>query len=166
MLRGGAFFLVVALLSAAAASGCGSSAGPASLSLDWATDAAPNGPVQPSASLQTKLTIRNDGGKTLDDVQLRFDETEGRLPAGVAVGTVTNASSSFDGDVQVWQIGRLKPGETVVFPIALWFETHAHTPDTLPVTLYMGAKSPDLEGVVLSNPFEVEVDGRLAVSGP
>ncbi len=165
MLRGGVFLIVVFLATAALAACSGGASGPASLSLSWSADKTPSGPLAPSAAVQTSLTIRNDGGKTLDSVQLRFDQHEGVMPLGVSVGTATNYTSSFDGDTQVWNLGTLKPGDVVVFPVGLWFQAPKDISDTLPVTLYMGAKSPDLEGVVLSNPFEVEVDGRLAVTG-
>ncbi|HEX5367950.1 MAG TPA: hypothetical protein VFY10_00900 [Dehalococcoidia bacterium] len=165
MARGGALFIVM-LLAAAGVAACGGGAsGPASLSLTWSADKASSGPIAPNAAVQTKLTIRNDGGETLDSVQLRFDQHDGVMPFGVSVGTATNLSSSFDGDTQVWSLGTLKPGDVVVFPIGLWFQGPDDSTDTLPVTLFMGAKSPGLKAVVLSNPFEVEVDGRLAVTG-
>ncbi len=165
MLRGGALLIMMLVATAAVAACGGRASGPASLSLSWSANKAPSGPLAPNAAVQTSLTIRNDGGKTLDSVQLRFDQHDGVMPLGLTVGTATNYSSSFDGDTQVWDLGAMKPGDVVVFPIGLWFQAPRNSTDALPVTLYMGAKSPDLEGVVLSNPFEVEVDGRLAVTG-
>ena len=165
MLRGGALLIMMLVTTAAVAACGGGASGPASLSLSWSADKAPSGPLAPNAAVQTSLTIRNDGGKTLDSVQLRFDQRDGVMPLGVSVGTATNFSSSFDGDTQVWNLGTLKPGDVVVFPVGVWFDAPPNSNGALPVKLFMGATSPNLAGVVLSNPFEVEVDGRLAVTG-
>ncbi len=109
------------------------------------------------------LEVHNDGGQDLQDVSLRFNQNQlGALPYGVSVGTVTNASSQFDGDTQVWDIGSIGAGDSISFPVTLWFESSSTTSAPFTVRLAMVAASPALQDGVESNAFEVVFDAAQA----
>jgi hypothetical protein len=151
--------LLLPLLVAA----CGSTHGPARLSLQWTTDDALAGAVTPTESVRSVVIVRNEGGVDLENVALHFNQQEaGQLPLGISVGTVTNLSSRFEGDDQVWDLGGIGAGDTVLFPMTLWFEAASRTAEPTTVRLLMVASSSSLADEVESNYFEVQVDARQA----
>jgi hypothetical protein len=155
--------LVASMTLAVSASACAGSDGPAKLTLEWSREDATGAAVSPTESLKSILIVRNDGGADLDSVTLRFNQNEtGDLPYGISVGTVTNVSSRFDGDAQVWDLGPIGAGDAVAFPMTLWFEASSRTAEPLAVHLRMVASSPALPSDVESNLFEVMVDTRQA----
>jgi hypothetical protein len=144
---------------------CGGSHEPARLTLDWSPDGPDPGAIMPADFYKSRLVLRNEGGATLKDVQLRFDQNAaGYLPFGVSVGTATNVRSSFDGNVQVWNLGDIAVGQTVVFPMTLWIDSASRTAEPMPIRLIMQASSPALADVVTSNTLEVVVNSQLAPS--
>jgi hypothetical protein len=133
------------------------------LSLEWSAEEGSATAVAPSEVVRTLLYVRNEGGSPLESVTLRFDQHEaGRLPFGISVGTATNVSSRLEGEAQVWDLGRIRAGESVLFAMTLWFDATSRTAEPLPVGLLMVAESPTLEGTVRSNLLEVTVDARQA----
>ena len=158
-------FIVIGLLASILATACvGSAGGPASLTLQWSTDDNASSTVAPSESLPSVLIVRNDGGEDLDAVSLRFDQTRaGQLPYGISIGTITHLSSRFEGDAQVWDLGRIDAGDAITFPMTLWFEASTVTAEPLSVRLVVVGASPELPHEVESNVFEVAVDTRQAL---
>ena len=151
--------LALCLLVAA----CGSSSEPARLTLEWTTEQALNGAVEPADSVYSVVIVRNEGGKDLEGVALRFNQHEaGQLPLGVSVGTITNVSSRIEGEDQVWDLGSIGAGDTVLFPMTLWFEAASRTAEPTTVRLLMVGSSSTLPDNVDSNYFEVRVDARQA----
>lgn len=158
---GCSFFAVTGIAAAVLVSACGSSAGPPSLTLEWKTEGASAASVLPSDSVDSVLVVRNDGGENLEAVSLRFDqEVTSQLPYGISIGTVTHMSSRFEGETQVWDLGSIEAGESVAFPMTLWFEASTRTTEPLAVRLVMLGSSPELPEDVESNVFEVAVDTR------
>ena len=142
---------------------CGGSDEPARLSLQWS--AADNAPllVAPSQTFRSLVYVRNEGGRGLDDVTLHFNQGQaGGLPFGISVGTITNATSRFEGEDQVWDLGRIGAGDTVVFPMSLWFDAESRTAEPAVVRLVIAATSPSVADEATSNVFEVSVDTTLA----
>jgi hypothetical protein len=136
------------------------------LSVQWQLDAAEARAVRPSEALQTAIRLTNDGSAPIDNLVLRFEQGDtGMMPFGLNVGTATQVSSRFEGDTQVWDLGTLPPGQTLIFPMSLWFDASTITLEPRQVRLYVNAESPDLEGRVVSNALEVEVDTRAVVTG-
>jgi hypothetical protein len=143
---------------------CGSSGGSARLSLEWTTEHALTGAVEPTDAVYSVVILRNEGGADLEGVELRFNQHEaGQLPLGVSVGTITNVSSRIEGEDQVWDLGNIRAGDTVLFPMTLWFEAASRTAEPTTVRLLMVGSSPTLPDKVDSNYFEVKVDARQAV---
>jgi hypothetical protein len=159
-----AALVLLTVVVAAIAAACVGSDGAAALSVRWVREGAGSEPVAPSDSVHSMLVVHNEGGKDLESVRLRFNQNElGGLPYGVSVGTVTNASSDFEGDSQVWDLGRLEAGDSVSFPVTLWFESASRIAEPFTVRLEMVAASPGLQAEVESNPFEVVIDSKQAV---
>jgi hypothetical protein len=157
--------LAAGVLLVGAAASCGGSGGEAALSLQWVREDASTQAVAPTETLKSVLVVRNDGGKDLDGVTLRFNQNEvGGVPFGVSVGTVTNARSRFEGETQVWDLGSIGAGDSVTFPMTLWFESSSSTEGPITVRLVMVASTPGLPQMVESNPFEVVVDAGQAVA--
>ena len=157
-----AFLLTLATLLLATA--CGGDSAP-SLSVRWQLDGAAARPVLPSEALQTAVYIENEGDAAIEGLLLRFDHVDtGMVPLGLSVGTATRVSSRFEGAAQVWDLGTLEPGETIVFPMSLWFDSSTVTLEPRQLSLVIGAESPNLEGQVMSNALEVEVDTRVVVT--
>jgi hypothetical protein len=137
----------------------------ASLSVRWQLESGEARAVRPSEALQTAIHLTNDGSTSLEDLVLRFDQVDTRsMPFGLTVGTATHVSSRFDGNTQVWELGTLEPGQTLVFPMSLWFDSSTVTLEPRHVRLFVNAESTNLEGQVVSNALEVEVDTRAVVS--
>jgi hypothetical protein len=137
--------------------------GPASLRLEWSRETSDGSPVAPTEVVQTLLYVRNEGGEAAHGVSIRFDQHEaGRLPFGISVGTATHVSSRLDGDAQVWDLGDIGPGDTLIFPMTLWFDATSRTAEPLAVGLVMLGAT-DMSGeAVRSNVLEVTVDARQA----
>src|SRR5687768_10531457 len=109
------FTMAASLLLTAA---CGGDGAP-SLSVRWQRDGASARPVLPSEAVQTAVYIENEGDVAIEGLVLRFDHVDtGMVPFGLSVGTATRVSSRFDGAAQVWDLGSLQPGQTMVFPIS------------------------------------------------
>jgi hypothetical protein len=158
-----AFLLTIATLLLVTA--CGSEGAPR-LSVQWEHDGAGTRAVLPSEALQTAVYIKNEGSSSIEGLVLRFDHVDtGMLPFGLTLGTATRVSSRFDGNAQVWDLGKLEPGQTMVFPMSIWFDSSTVTMEPRHVRLVIHAESPDLEGQSVSNALEVEVDTRAAVTG-
>jgi hypothetical protein len=137
----------------------------ASLSVRWQLESGEARAVRPSEALQTAVHLTNDGSAPLEGLLLRFDQVDtGAMPFGLTVGTATNVSSRFDGNAQVWELGTLQPGQTLVFPMSLWFDSSTVTLEPRQVRLFVNAESASLRDQVVSNPLEVEVDTRAATS--
>jgi hypothetical protein len=148
------------------ASACDRTKGPI-LTLSWQAEATQPGPVTPADALHTTVRVTNHGSKDVSGVVLRFDQlTGGSLPYGVTIGTASNVASRFEGDVQVWDLGAVEAGQTVVFPLTLWFDSQSPTLEPRQMSLYMQAESPALEAGVVSNALDVEVDTRAAIGAP
>jgi hypothetical protein len=145
--------LLVALLCLAAAA-CGGSDG-GSVVVYWqAREAGFNddGPVP------TVVRLRNDTDTTIRNASLRFDSGDARGGhAGLSIGTVTNASSRFEGDAQVWSLGDLPPHTELAFEIGLWFDSSLHVLGAPPVSLAVQLASDDLHEAVSSNRLVVNV---------
>ena len=158
-------FLLVMAASLFAATACGGD-DEARLSVHWQLDSGEARAVRPSEALQTTIRLTNDGGKPIEGLVLRFNQGhEAIMPFGLTVGTATRVSSRFDGDTQVWDLGTLQGGQTLVFPMSLWFDSSTVTLEPRQVRLVIDVESPDLGGHVVSNALEVEVDTRAAVTG-
>ena len=154
-------FTMAALLLTMA---CGGSA--PRLSVRWQHDGDGARAVLPSEAVQTAVYIENEGSEAIEGLLLRFDHVDsGMMPFGLTVGTATRVSSRFDGNAQVWDLGTLEPGQTMVFPMSLWFDSSTVTLEPRLVRLVITAESTDLEGQAVSNALEVEVDTRVAVTG-
>ena len=157
-----AFLLTLVTLPLVTA--CGGDSAP-SLSVRWQHDGAVSRAVLPSEALQTAVYVENEGDLAIEGLVLRFDHVDtGMVPFGLSVGTATRVSSRFDGAAQVWDLGTLQPGQTMVFPISLWFDSSTVTLEPRQVSLVISAESPGLEGQVMSNALEVEVDTRAVVT--
>ena len=101
----------------------------------------------------------------IEGLVLRLDQVDtGMMPFGLTVGTATRVSSRFEGAAQVWDLGTLLPGQTMVFPMSLWFDSSTVTLEPRRVSLVISAESPDLDGQAVSNALEVEVDTRAVVT--
>ena len=158
-------FLLVMASALVTTSACGGER-EARLSVHWQIDAGELRGVRPSEALQTTVELKNDGGAAIDGLVLRFDQVDaGMMPFGLSVGTATRVSSRFDGTAQLWDLGTLQAGQTLIFPMSLWFDSSTVTLERRQVRLVINAEIPDLEGQVVSNALEVEVDTRAAVTG-
>ena len=157
------FLLLAGCLAGLLLAACGSSDQPGRLVLEWTSEEELTAAVLPSNSVESYVVVRNVGGAGLDAVSLRFNQHEtGQLPVGVSVGTVTHVSSRFEGESQVWDLGSIGPGDTVIFPMTLWFEAASRTAEPAAVRLRMVAATPDLPAEAESNDFELLVDARQA----
>ena len=157
-----AFLVTIVVFLAATACGGG---GKASLSVQWQLESGEARAVRPSEALQTTIHLTNNGSDVLEELVLRFDQAgAGTMPFGLTVGTATHVSSRFDGDAQIWELGRLEPGQTLVFPMLLWFDSSTVTLEPRQVRLVVNAESASLQDEVLSNALQVEVDTRAAAS--
>jgi hypothetical protein len=106
----------------------------------------------------TVVRLRNDTGETIRDARLRFNATEARGGhAGLSIGTITNASSRFEGDAQVWSLGDLPPHTELAFEIGLWFDSELQVLDAPPVSLAVELASSDLRQAVSSNRLVVPI---------
>ena len=147
---------LVALLCLAAAA-CGGSKDEGVVVYWQARDAAFNSDDK-DGPVPTVVRLRNDTDETIRDAQLRFDSTDARGGhAGLSIGTITNASSRFEGDAQVWSLGDLPPHTELAFEIGLWFDSALHVTGAPPVSLAVELASNDLRQAVSSNRLVVDV---------
>ena len=96
---------------------------------------------------RTAVYIENEGDAAIEGLVLRWSQVDtGMIPLGLTVGTATRLSSRFEGSAQVWDLGTLEPGQTMVFPMSLSFDSTTVTLEPRLVRLVISAESPDLEG--------------------
>jgi hypothetical protein len=141
-LRSAVFLALFAALTLAACGGRSEG-----VRLDWDAEgasvqiAAENAGAPP---LQTVVYVTNDTGSVLRDAAIRMRGEGAELQAGLAVGTVTNVSTDFDGNVRVWRLGDLESGKRYGLPIGLWLSSPylSAAPDSLVLSVEL--VSPDL----------------------
>ena len=104
-----------------------------------------------AAPIETVVYVSNGTDTVLRGAVLRLSELEAEKLVGFGIGTITNTSTSFDGETRVWALGDLKPGARVGFPIGLWFSSQylSASPDSLALVIELA--SPDLSEPVKSN---------------
>jgi hypothetical protein len=143
-LRYSALFAVVASLLLAA---CGRGDGEG-VRLDWDAEGSSVQIAAESAGtppLTTTVYVTNDTGSVLRDAAIRLRGEGTELHAGLTVGTVTNVSTDFDGNVRVWRLGDLESGKRYGLPIGLWLSSPylSAAPDNLVLSVEL--VSPDLD---------------------
>jgi hypothetical protein len=139
----GLFAVLASLLTAA----CGGGGGEG-VRLDWDAEGfsvqiAPETAGTPP--LKTTVYVTNDSGAVVRDAAIRLRGEGTELQAGLTVGTVTNVSTDFDGNVRVWRLGDLESGKRYGLPIGLWLSSPylSAAPDNLVLSVEL--VSPDLD---------------------
>ncbi len=149
------FLAFAVVLAAAALAAACRGAEPGALEVRWESPKAEAQIADANGSSGSPLTtvvyIENETGAVVRDAVLRLEEREAEKSLGFSIGTVTGASTHFEGQSRLWRLGDLPPGQRIDFPIGLWFaEQYAGMgPDSLQLTVELS--SPDLESPVRSN---------------
>jgi len=97
-----------------------------------------------ASPLQTTVFVTNNTGSLVHDAVVRLSEQGAEMELGLSLGTVTNVSTSFEGNTRVWRQGDLESGKRYRLPIGLWLSTRyaGTTPGQLVLSVEFA--SPDL----------------------
>jgi hypothetical protein len=106
---------------------------------------------------QTDVLVHNATGETLRDARLHLKQNNPSLGIEI-VGTVTSARTQHAYDGDYWNLGDLRPGEKLSFPIALWIETTPQLKSASGMDLTIDLVSRDLDEPLTSTALRVEAN--------
>ena len=149
-------FLAAPLLVVLAAACGGSDKGGA---VHFAWQSRDGGPVRlqlkDSDTYQTEVIVHNATGETLRNARLRLKQHDPTFGIEIA-GTVTSTRTQHEYDGDYWQLGDLRPGASISFPIGLWIETSPQLTSASGLDLTIELVSPDLHEPLVSTPLRIE----------